>query len=591
MTDDEFLRYYDGEMRYLKAAGLEFAEKFPEKARELGLDSSTAPLDDSVNRLFQGFAFMMARIRQKIDDDVPELTEPLLSHLLPIVNRQLPSLAVVELSPDQHAQVRDEVMPVGTELFTQPIDASGLRCPYRTTEALTLHPLDLETLTHSVQADGRQVLTLRFAFSPQADLSQMNLSSLPLYINADPALRSALYLALGHHVQQLAVRLAGNPDSQPFAGKLQSTWQQSWTSLWPDSHSPALCGEVRPWLEYFTFPARFAFMTLSGLETITFPEGIRHFDIEITLSTPLPRDLPVTADALRIHCVPVINLFTLNAEPLHLHPVIKDYRLRPHRLRDHHTEIYSVDIVSGTETQDSVLYTPYSQFRHKSGLLKYEKEWPERYFHTRMQRGPHGLNDTVLMLGGRAFEQDQREEDPTLFLNMTCTNGNYPRMALQSAVFDGRAVVGNLTLHCRTRHVPTLPGYPPTTERYQWQVMSLLHPQALANLMETGTLRHALSLLNWTHDPNNARRIEGIQHVSYKQIHYPGEGWHGVAISVTLDENQYSGIGDARLFSEILEQFYTQYASISRLTQLTVTLKHSGIVWAWPERRLKRILF
>jgi type VI secretion system protein ImpG len=66
--------------------------------------------------------------------------------------------------------------------------------------------------------------------------------------------------------------------------------------------------------------------------------------------------------------------------------------------------------------------------------------------------------------------------------------------------------------------------------------------------------------------------------VDYKQIHYPGEGWHGVAISVTLDETQYSGIGDARLFSEILEQFYTQYTSISRLIQLTVALKHSDIV-------------
>lgn len=163
-------------------------------------------------------------------------------------------------------------------------------------------------------------------------------------------------------------------------------------------------------------------------------------------------------------------------------------------------------------------------------------------------------------------------------------------MALQSAVFDGRAVVGNLTLHCGTRHVPKLPGYPPTTERYQWQVMSLLHPQALTNLMETGTLRHVLSLLNWTHDPNNARRIKGIQHVGYKQIHYPGEGWHGVAISVTLDENQYSGIGDVRLFCELLEQFFTQYASVIRFTQLTVLLTQSKTEWTWPQRRIDRVL-
>lgn len=46
--------------------------------------------DDSVEQLFQGFSLLMAQLRRKIDDDIPALTEPLLGHLLPIVNWTLP---------------------------------------------------------------------------------------------------------------------------------------------------------------------------------------------------------------------------------------------------------------------------------------------------------------------------------------------------------------------------------------------------------------------------------------------------------------------------------------------------------------------
>lgn len=84
MNDHDFLKYFDGEMRWLRAAAREFAEQHPEAGRRLGIDRQSHKADESVERLFQGFALMMARLRRQIDDDIPELTEPLLGHLLPI---------------------------------------------------------------------------------------------------------------------------------------------------------------------------------------------------------------------------------------------------------------------------------------------------------------------------------------------------------------------------------------------------------------------------------------------------------------------------------------------------------------------------
>ena len=72
--DDLTLRYFDAEMRYLREAAKEFAQTHPDRAAMLDHDKAGTP-DPYVERLFEGFAFSVGRLREKIDDDLPELTE------------------------------------------------------------------------------------------------------------------------------------------------------------------------------------------------------------------------------------------------------------------------------------------------------------------------------------------------------------------------------------------------------------------------------------------------------------------------------------------------------------------------------------
>lgn len=104
--DDLTQRYYEAEMRYLREAGKEFAQAYPDRAAMLNLDKPGAR-DPYVERLFEGFAFLMGRLREKLDDDLPELTEGLVSLLWPHYLRTIPSLSVVELvdrSPANEAE-------------------------------------------------------------------------------------------------------------------------------------------------------------------------------------------------------------------------------------------------------------------------------------------------------------------------------------------------------------------------------------------------------------------------------------------------------------------------------------------------------
>ncbi len=162
--DNLTLHYFDAEMRYLREAGKEFAQAFPDRAAQLNLDKPGAH-DPYVERLFEGFAFLMGRLREKLDDDLPELTEGLVSLLWPHYLRTIPSLSVIELVPELDQMRTSKQISKGFEVLTQPIGPQRTRCHYTTTQDLTLQPLALESLRVAHEPDGRSLLRLRFACS------------------------------------------------------------------------------------------------------------------------------------------------------------------------------------------------------------------------------------------------------------------------------------------------------------------------------------------------------------------------------------------------------------------------------------------
>lgn len=203
--EDLTLRYFDTEMRYLRDAAREFAQQHPEEARQMGLMKNGA-MDESVERLFRGFAFLMGRVRQKLDDDYPELTEGVISLLWPHYLRPLPSMCVVEIAPDPDALKHSDIIPEHTEVISAPVGDNHVRCRYRTTRPLTLQPLLIEKAGIFTEPDGENTLRLRFQCGNTADWQQLDLSALPVYLNGDAPLASLLHLFLTRLVGQAYIR-------------------------------------------------------------------------------------------------------------------------------------------------------------------------------------------------------------------------------------------------------------------------------------------------------------------------------------------------------------------------------------------------
>src|SRR3954469_12645724 len=99
---DELLTYYNGELAFLRELGAEFAARYPKVAARLLLEADKCE-DPHVERILEGVAFLTARIRRKIDDEFPEITDALLGILYPHFQRPLPSMSIVQfmLSAEQ----------------------------------------------------------------------------------------------------------------------------------------------------------------------------------------------------------------------------------------------------------------------------------------------------------------------------------------------------------------------------------------------------------------------------------------------------------------------------------------------------------
>ncbi|NUA26475.1 type VI secretion system baseplate subunit TssF [Cupriavidus basilensis] len=595
--DSEILRYYEAEMRYLREAGKEFAQAFPDRARMLNIDG-IGERDPHVERLFEGFAFLMGRLRHKLDDELPELTEGLVSMLWPHYLRMIPSLSILELTPSAGALERHESLPAGLEVLSDPVplgtQAAGgndaVQCIYRTTQAVDLYPLRLTEANAYAREDGRSVIRLRLELQAQALRKQLAVPRLRLYLHADRPVALALYAALTARPLAMQVRIPGYPADHPGVPQampglaLEAAGFDAQARLWPKPDNAF--GGYQLLLEYFTFPEKFMFVDLVGLDMAAIPPGAGHFDVEVVLARPFPDDMRFSAENVRLFCTPIINLFELEADPITVTHVETEYRVRAMEQHGQHVEAYSVDTVRGFEAASGARfeYAPFAAFRHRGGMLRHEM--PERYFHTRVRRGPSGRFDTWVVLGGHAWEQQQTLPRETLSLSVTGTNGMLPRKGLREAgitrMRGGFANIGTV----RNLTAPTLPVYPPTADRFHWRVLSHLAPNYLS-LLDAEVLRGSLALYDWTDGEMNRRRIDAITDVRHRPLQKLVKGGllRGVEIEVMLDSTRFAGAGDVELFGEMLNRFLSLYATLNLYTRLVIVSQPSGKRLAWPDSK------
>ena len=86
---------YIKEKQYLQKLYSEYADKKPHLADVLD------PQDPQTSYLLEGFAFLSARLQDKIDDAFPEITLPLLQRLDSQAIKGLPATTIVQIDQSE----------------------------------------------------------------------------------------------------------------------------------------------------------------------------------------------------------------------------------------------------------------------------------------------------------------------------------------------------------------------------------------------------------------------------------------------------------------------------------------------------------
>jgi type VI secretion system protein ImpG len=584
MSDnDPLLKYFEDEMRYLRAAGDEFAAQHPEAARRLGL-STVGARDDSVEQVFEGFAFLTARLRMKLDDALPEITEPLIDDLWPHAAHTIPSLAMLECVPRTGEARALGTLPAGLRVRSTPVDPNGAVCVYRTTQPVRLLPLEVREAALSVRADGRTAIRIAFDLLHLEQRTPDDLSCIRLYLHGERRVASALYAALTRQIDTIGVRMPtlmdGELHMQPGM-YVNAAGFGPGTRLWPstDAQRDLALDREQTMLEYFAFPEKFHFVDLCGFDATSVPAGETCIEFEIVLDRPRASDLSAASfgsltfdrSNIRLFCTPVINLFEIDAKPLRPSVHGRDYLVEAPDAAGTHVEPYEAVSVAATdrESGERYVYQPFRSLRHRGGLQR--DELPERYFHTSTRAGVMGTAQMWITLGGPAWDEPGSVPDAHITVRVLANNGTLPRMALAESGlaepvsdFGGIRSVRNLTS-------PTTPLYPPRGEPYDWQAISHFQGRELS-MLDAQVLRAALGLYDWTGHEANAKRIQAIQRVSRfgKRTVSRGAVLRIIQIRVELDAAGFAGPGDMVLFGEILNHFVGRYADSHTAVQLVL---------------------
>ncbi len=564
--------YFDAEMRLLQETAQEFARAYPEKAGMLNLQE-VKDRDPYVERLLEGMAFLTAQVKQRIDDDVPEISEALLSHLWPHFLRPFPSLTIVQFSPRQGQLQQTQPLAKGTALLSPPVGEDRAICRFRTTSEVELQPLRLSRFAMEEAGKGGCLLKLGFQLDSGVPADALSLNGLKLYLHADPAVALSLYHALCTQVRSVQIRFPGQPDATPQ--RLGGQQAIKPCHLSPDELLVPLSGRsfhgFHLLQEYFCFREKYQFITLEGLNKVAWPGNCSEFEVEIHLDRLLDKDYRLSRDNFRLFCAPAINLFSSTSEPIALTHQRTEYPVIADSSAPDGVQSYSVDQVTGINATSGRRsdYAPLHAFRH--GDAK------GRYFQV-SRRGDEGLRPTTsLAVGGQL---DYARE--TLSCQITATNGDYPRRYLQVASLQVPAP--DLPSYVQFSNITRPSRLLPPSRRKDYRLALISHLTTnYSSLTSIDTFRQLLSLYDWSDAPQNQRRIDGIREIEVAPVDRIKRGalLRGLEITLTLHEENYLSEADIHLFGTVLHHFLSMYASVNAFVQTRIVLHPSNRELKW----------
>jgi len=573
--------YYEEELRYLKEEGARFAEKYPQRAGYLNLESAK-DRDPKVEALFEGFAFISAGIRERIDDALPSLAEGLTGLVWPQFLHPIPAICITEFKPRPGTLQGTCSLRRGTPLFTDPDPATGVSCQFATTQEVRVSPISVWGAQTAASADGKDALTITFKLDKGIRPEALDLSPVRLFINDElPAALHIRKMLLCHAEEVILSDDAGRSKTLPPQDVFAEGGFGEEDGLFPEpQRAGRALGLIR---DCFAFPERFMFIDLCGLDALARRGGCAasSLSLRIRFDRKLSAKVSLSGETFKLHCAPAVNVFRRDAEPIIVDGRKYEYDLVSDAGRPDCFAIHSVTSVVGIDTATGAR-REYERYC-KAGVGR------QRFYSLRAEElsgDGHGLlynNDRRLKLSmnGRQTEEGRLIRE-TLHIEAWQTNGALARKALTEGGslhkaapdFPDYITFANITK-------PNPPINPPSGGKYLWTFLSHL-ASAYTNFGEAESLKELLRAYDWGGHAPPRPEIEAIRSVSVKPIDLSVDKAviRGAEMNIVVDE-QAAPEESLFLLGTVLARSLSCMASINTFLKLILTMPVSGKSCEW----------
>lgn len=624
--DARLARLYQDELTHLFESGQEFAREHPKIAGRLGMEGMEVA-DPYVERLLEGFAFLAARVRLKLDAEQPRLIAQLLESMYPNFLAPLPAMMVARLAVDTADPnlAQGQVLPRGSSLLSTLPRGQQTLCEFRTAMAVQLWPIQIEQVQYFSHAPdlgltrwpaaraARGGLRIRLKAGGGLRFNQIALDALRLYISAPDDVAFRLHeLVLGTALGSLVAHAGG--------GEISSRWRG------PDSVRPVGFADDEALLpdslrgfsghrllqEVAALPQRLLFFEVADLAPRLAAVPASEVDIALLFERgDAALEALVDAKCLALYCTPAINLFPKRLDRIAPGHDQWEYHVVPDRTRPMDYEVHGLDRVQGhgMASEGALDFRPLYHWRHDSRpgaqgyyTLRREPRLPSEKQRQQGARVPSYLGEEVFLSlvdpGHGPFRETLRQ----LSVQAWVTNRDLPVLLPQGEAGGATAwrleVPGPVAaVHCLRG--PTRPVSRRPTGDIGWQLVAQLarNHAGLGDDAEenAASLRELLRLHGSAHDVSWARQADGIRalHARPAVRRLPFKGpltfASGTALALEVDEQAFQG-ASAFLLASALEAWFSRHAAINSFVQLTLISTQRGRVMSWPPRAGTRAL-
>jgi len=567
-------RYFQQELTHLKDLGQAFAKAHPAVAPMLSGPSA----DPDVERLLEGVAFLTALLRQKLDDEFPEIVHELVQLIWPHYLRPVPSAAIVAFTP-KSSMKKPMTIPAGVQLASAPVD--GTSCLFRTCFETVAHPLTILEAGFFSSAGQPPAIVLKLRLNGPP-LPEWQPDYVRFFLAGEYSSAADLFLLLQNYLKYIEFS-ASEPGRSRIVSPdhLKPVGFQQTESLfpYPSNAFPA----YRILQEYFVLPSKFLFLDLYGWRKWLNRGDGNDFTIRFVLDRPPFTPGRIRAADFILGATPVINIFDHEADPIRLDHRKTDYDVHPAGSNPAHYQVYAIEKVAGfiQGSAKEKVYAPFDQFSAKDASRP--------VYYTRLRRSALGSGFNVAL----SFAYPETAEPPRteiISIKVQCTNAHLPER-LQVGDISQPTSSSPEFVDFRNITVPSTNVLPPIGSNLLWRFLSHLSLNYLS-LAQAENLRTLLSLYIFEETREktaiiaNQKRIAGIEALDAKAANrmVGGVMMRGMEIRMKIRQDHFASPGDLYLFGTIMDYFFGNYASINTYTRTAINEAVKGDVYHWPAR-------